>query len=98
MTLFKMGALVTTGGISKRMEQDLLFRVGVQQAISNHSNGDWGNLSEGDKQANDDAIKAEQEGLPTDSLLSVYYIGGEKIYISTEWNREVTTVMFPYEY
>ena len=48
---------------------------------------------------NDEAIAAEQRGEPTDSLFSMYrYFDGTEVYIITEWNRSVTTILFPEEY
>lgn len=63
--------------------------------IGRHLNGDWGDLSEEDKQAND---RACQEG---DRLFSSYVVDkglGRKIWIITEADRSTTTVLFPEEY
>ena len=93
-----MGTIVTTCGVKTLMDSDILFRVGVQQCLANHVNGDWGKLSESDKKLNDDALKAEKEGKMTDSLFSSYSIDGTEIYVITEWDRSVTTVLLPEEY
>ncbi len=47
---------------------------------------------------NDDAIEVERKGEPTDSLFSLYGIGDREIYIITECDRSVTTILFPDEY
>jgi hypothetical protein len=90
--------IVTTCGVKALMDSDILFRVGVQQCLINHVNGDWGKLRENDKKLNDEALKAEKEGRMTDSLFSSYSIDGTEIYVITEWDRSVTTVLLPEEY
>ena len=47
---------------------------------------------------NDEALEAERNGQFSDSLFSLYNIGGREIYIITECDRSVTTVLFPEEY
>jgi hypothetical protein len=49
--------------------------------------GDWGDLDECDKQANEDAL------IHGDRILSHYKVGGgRRIYIITEWDRASTNV------
>jgi hypothetical protein len=48
-----------------------------------HHCGDWGDLDECDKQANEDAL---------------IHGGGRRIYIITEWDRSSTCIMLPEEY
>ena len=98
MPLFETGMIVTTCGVKALMDKDILFRVGVQQCLANHSNGDWGNLSVDDKKMNEDALKAEKEGKMTDTLFSHYSIDRIEVYVITEWDRSVTTVLLPEEY
>lgn len=50
------------------------------------------------KQQNDEALEAERNGKLIDSLFSVYDIDGTEIFIITEIDRSVTTVLFPEEY
>lgn len=99
MSLFEMGKIVTTCGVASKMQNDLLFRVGVQQALANHSNGDWGTLCDDDKALNDESVKADQEGRTTlDEIFSSYKIGEQEIWIITECDRSATTVLLPEEY
>jgi hypothetical protein len=62
------------------------------ECLQRHRRGDWGSVCDEDKQTNDQALKAGER------LLSAYTITGKKIWIITEWDRSVTTVLFPEEY
>ena len=56
-------------------------------------NGDWGELSESDRQANEHALKHDLR------VLSAYTLRtGERIWIITEGDRSVTTILLPSEY
>ena len=46
----------------------------------------------------DEALEAEKNGKLIDSLFSVYDIDGTEIFIITEIDRSVTTILFPDEY
>ena len=61
--------------------------------LARHSNGDDGDLSESDRQANKHALK---HGL---RVLSAYRLRtGEKFWIITEADRSMTTILLPNEY
>lgn len=51
-----------------------------------------GKIPDDDKDVNNEAVKNGDEG-----IMSSYTIGDSKIWIMTEWNRSVTTVLFPEE-
>lgn len=80
------------------MSSDLSFHTFVYQALARHGRGDWGELCVSDRESNDLALKS------TGRLLSVYETGlahvhhGKRIYIITEHDRSVTTVLWPSEY
>ena len=58
-----------------------------------HMHGNWGELSNDDKELNDLAV---HQG---DRILSAYKTGKNvKIWIITEWDRSVTTILLPEEY
>lgn len=66
---------------------------GPDDFISRHVMGDWGDLSEGDKAANDDALAA------ADQILSAYTtLRGVRVWIVTEGDRSATTCLLPSEY
>ena len=61
--------------------------------VLRHKHGDWGDLDEEDKQANEYALAHDQR------LLSAYHTRlEEKLWIITEWNRSMTTLLLPDEY
>ena len=81
-----------TRGISNSMEGNSKFFNEVMIAFNRYVNGDWGDLCDEDKQANEDALKNGYR------LLGKYNTCRGSIYIITEWDRSVTTVLFPDEY
>ena len=61
--------------------------------LSRHRRGDWGDLDSEDKHLND--ISVDGEG----RVLSAYTLTtGERIWIITEWDRSVSTLLLPSEY
>ena len=69
------------------------YGVSVQTLLQRHATGDWGDLCTEDMRANNDAL---QYG---DRLLSSYVISEScKVWVITEWDRSVTTVLLPSEY
>lgn len=63
------------------------------ELLRRHLRGDWGDLSTEDATRNDQAL------LYGDRLLSAFDIGGdERIWIITEADRSVTTLLLPSEY
>ncbi|WP_454868431.1 hypothetical protein [Pseudomonas farris] len=88
--LFTCGALVFTAGV------DALVRSGQINPFhyfGRHLCGDWGDLCEEDRKANTDALISDAR------LLSSYLIEPElKLWIITEADRSVTTLLLPEEY
>lgn len=83
---FPLGQTVATPGA-------LALGIDLVPYMRRHHCGDWGDLDECDKQANEEALKL---GL---RILSHYKLGGGKrIYIITEAGREATTILLPEEY
>ena len=90
---FSVGQTVVTNGVHSLIQEDKEFETFVGKSFVRHCNGDWGDLCEEDKQVNEDALR---DG---DRLLSKYEYNDEtSIYIITEWDRSVTTILFPSEY
>jgi hypothetical protein len=90
MGLFQLGGIVATPGALDALGRD---QERIADLISRHAIGDWGDLSVHDRKANNDALKDGE------LLLSAYSIGlGVKIWIITERDRSVTTILLPREY
>jgi hypothetical protein len=61
--------------------------------LTRHASGDWGEVDEHDRRANEHALA---HGL---RVLSAYTLsGGEKIWVVTEADRSMTTILLPEEY
>ena len=70
----------------------LALGIDLAAYLRRHHCGDWGDLCEEDKEANEAALT---HGL---RVLSHYRTRGGRLYIITEGNREVTTLLLPEEY
>jgi hypothetical protein len=64
----------------------------IAEILERHRNGDWGELGEEDKVANDEAVV---EG---GRLLSSYSLHDRIVWVITEADRSVTTVLLPEDY
>ncbi len=87
---FDLGAVVATPSAlealatSKRTPAEFLNR---------HANGDWGDLDDGDRQANDQALRRGGR------LLSSYHLDADTtLWIITEADRSATTLLLPSDY
>lgn len=86
--LFELGQTVMT-----RNALDTLFPLDVLKALARHQSGDWGEVCEEDRRANEDALASELR------LLSVYRDRNDTTFwIITEWDRSATTVLLPEDY
>lgn len=85
---FPLGYLYVT-----RQAAALLSNREVGQALSRHGTGDWGDVHEGDRGLNDEALQTGER------LLSVYVSpNGVRFWVITEAGRSQTTVVMPDEY
>ncbi len=85
---FPLGRLVATPNAVNSLTHD-----DTLNALNRHRSGDWGDVCEEDRQANDRALIEDTR------LLSVYHsIAGVKFWIITEADRSATTVLLPEDY
>ena len=92
---FSLGQVLATPGALEALEKS-----GESPAtfINRHASGDWGEVSGGDGQLNDEALKDGSR------LLSAYRTKfGTKLWVITEatddqGRREATTILLPEEY
>jgi len=88
--LFKLGRVVATPGCLEAFEET---KQSGWEFLTRHARGDWGNVDEHDRQANEDAL---QDG---SRIFSVYHLNDEtKIYVITEADRSSTCCLLPKEY
>lgn len=85
---FPLGQLVATPNALLQIPNDEILI-----ALGRHVSGDWGQVDNEDRAANDRALRDGSR------LLSVYFSRGNvKFWIITEWDRSVTTVLLPEDY
>ena len=88
--LFSLGQVVATPGAQKALED---AEQGPEEFLVRHVTGDWGLVSEEDKQENEYAVA---NGL---RILSSYMTNqGVKLWVISEHDRSVTTILTPLEY
>ena len=88
--LFPLGRTVATSGA-----RDALGLAGVapEALLDRHGRGDWGDLSEGDRELNGEALSAGER------LLSAYVLPDTtRVWIITEADRSATTLLLPSDY
>ena len=93
MPNFKLGNLVMTRTINDTIADSEDFSKEIMSVLRRYTSEDWGDLSLGDKQLNDSAVNTGN-----DRILAAYRTTKSKVYISTEWDRSYTCIMFADEY
>lgn len=87
---FDLGMQVMTPGV-----RDVMNEAGhiPPEFLLRHKHGDWGELDDEDAAANDQALRHGSR------LFSSYHTRlGDKLWVITEWDRSVTTLLLPAEY
>lgn len=94
-TDFKLGILCATRGVADLQESDRGFSAFVNACLLRYMSCDWGDICPEDSEANDDALVSGER------ILAEYQQPDHpdwRIWIITEWDRSVTTILFPDEY
>ena len=92
---FETGEFVMTCGVSDKCSDDG-FMQWAMGCLERHKQGDWGDLLSDDMKLNDRGLESGDGRLhsaykhPDNTAL--------QIWIVTEWNRSVTTILLPEEY
>jgi hypothetical protein len=84
---FPLGEIVITANA-----QATLDPADIEQGLSRHAAGDWGEVCPEDARSNADALEHGAR------LMSVYGQAEQRFWIITEWDRSVTTVLLPLDY
>ena len=87
--LFRLGQVVSTPAALELLSAN---EIAPFELLSRHSSGDWGDLDDEDKEANDHAL---EHG---DRIFSSYSVGKEKVWAITEADRSSTCLLLPEEY
>jgi hypothetical protein len=89
-TKFPLGRLAATPGALEAMEASGQT---PEFFLARHASGDWGCVDEDDRKLNDEAL------IHGDRLLSAYRtLRGVRLWIISEADRSVTTILLPEEY
>ena len=88
---FPLGQVVITRGVYEHIK---ISEENVLHFLYKHATGDWGEICKEDRESNNYAVEHEER------ILSAYTLPKtkKKIWIITEWDRSVTTILFPDEY
>ena len=90
MIRFPLGRVVATPGALSALEK---AEQDPAEFLDRHVNGDWGEVTDADKQENELSV---EQGL---RILSAYTTSaGDTIWILTEADRSATTILLPEEY
>lgn len=84
---FPLGQVVITANAQAQLDGQA-----VNEGLTRHASGDWGEVCEADRRENELSLR---EGY---RLLSVYGQGDKRFWIITEADRSVTTVLMPDDY
>ena len=87
--LFSLGQIVATPAVIEHFNN---HRISIQNYLSRHAGGDWGEVCADDKAENELSV---EQGF---RILSAYTVAGETVWIITEADRSATTLLFPSEY
>ena len=88
VAVFRLGRIVATPNARQSITQDDIL-LGIQR----HQAGDWGNLTDDNRAANDRALA--QGG----RIVSAYNAtNGTKFWLITEADRSTTTILLPEDY
>lgn len=88
---FHLGHLQQTPGAILALEENGVLS---DEFFARHARGDWGDVTDDDRAENEFAIGKELR------IWSVYHLPktGEKIWVITEADRSLTTILLPDEY
>jgi hypothetical protein len=85
VAVFRLGRIVTTPNALQSLTQDDIL-TGIQR----HQAGDWGNLTDDDRAANNRALAHGGR------ILSAYQAtNGTRFWLITEADRSITTILLP---
>jgi hypothetical protein len=86
---FPLGQVVGTSAAQAVLSA---HNVAPAHLLERHSRGDWGDLAEADRVANEQALAAGS------FVLSAYRVGTQRVWVVTEPDQGTTTIMLPSEY
>lgn len=100
---FPYGRVVATKAVNDRMVTNRIFNSFCNICLKRHLIGDWGDLDKSDFKLNDEALRTGEGRLFSSysfgNLTKVFnFDKNDKLWIITEADRSVTTLLFPSDY
>ena len=92
MGKFELGEILISLDVGNFIDENEFDRLIIAGLLNRHQNGDWGDMDEKYKKANNISLKKGQR------VVSSFTIGKEIIWIVTESDRSLTGVIFPSQY
>ena len=86
---FNLGQVVATPGAIEALAEANCLPITL---LNRHQSGDWGDLCDEDKAANNEALGNWTR------LFSAYIVQDVKFWVITEADRSITTILLPSEY
>ena len=108
--LFETGTLTATSGVVQAFGSSTFGVAALQAMLECHVRGLWGDIPEDDIAANDDAVMmggrilsvysfAETtDDVPPELLDAIPAMSDLRLWVITDADRTVTTILFPSEY
>lgn len=89
LPLFALGQVVSTSNALRFAEAE---QIDLLALLARHHTGDWGDVCEEDRESNEEALVMQLR------ILSSYQFAKDSIWIITEADRSVTTILLPSDY
>ena len=90
---FTLGKVVITTGVVDLLDNMDMTNEDITKFLRRHATGDWGDMCCEDKELNDQALVSGYS-----RLFSSYNTQKGNIWIITEFDHSITTVLMPDEY
>lgn len=88
-SLFALGQVVSTRNALAFAEKE---KIDLMALLIRHQQGDWGDVCEEDRESNEAALTMQSR------IMSNYRFAEDSIWIITEADRSVTTILLPSDY
>lgn len=86
---FTLGQVTATPAVFEHLQSK---GIAASELLQRHVRGDWGDMPPEDVAENEFAVDRRLR------LFSSYMVADERVWVITEADRSVTTLLFPHEY